>query len=124
MLASPRSGSSSASRLRIVTFGQTTSTTSEKRGVAPVVDLVQDAPGGEHPHHGRLARAGRHLAGVAAEGVDALGLASGGSVDPLQEIGARLGQEDDRLGRFELGEEEPAAPALAPPVWISSSVVA
>ena len=38
---------------------------------------------------------------------------SSGIVDALQEVGARLGQEDDRLGRLELGEEQPVLAALA-----------
>ena len=42
--------------------------------VGAVVDLVEDAPGGQHAHHGRLARAGRHLAGVAEEAGVTLGL--------------------------------------------------
>ena len=32
--------------------------------IATAHNLVQDAPGCQHPHHGRLAGAGSHLAGV------------------------------------------------------------
>ncbi len=89
-------------------------------GVGAVVDLVQDAPGGQHPHHGRLARARGHLAGVADEPAVALALLGitglvAGYDDPLMEIGAGLGEEDDRLGRLTLGEEQSAVAAVARP---------
>ena len=89
-------------------------------GVGAVIDLVQDAPGGQHPHHGRLARARGHLAGVSDEPAVALGLLGvaglvAGYNNPLSEIGAGLGEEDDRLGRFALGEEQPAVAAVAGP---------
>jgi hypothetical protein len=61
---------------------------------------------------------GGHLAGVAEEPGVALGLLCvarliAGNDDPLQEVAACLGQEDDRLGRLALGEEEPPVPAVA-----------
>ena len=37
-------------------------------------------------------------------------------VDPLQEVGTGLGQEDDGLGCFELGKEQPVLTSLTPPV--------
>src|SRR5207244_833522 len=46
----------------------------------------------------------------------ALGHDLGRNVNPLQKIRARFVEEDDRLGRLELGEEEPTLPTLAPPV--------
>ena len=64
--------------------------------VGAVVDLVEDAPRREHPHHRRLARAGGHLAGVAPERLVAqlafcssLG-SSSGTLDALQEVAPRL----------------------------------
>ena len=39
----------------------------------------------------------------------------GGHVYPLAEIRSSLGKEDNRLGRFELGEEQALLPSIAPP---------
>jgi hypothetical protein len=93
-----------------------------KPALAPVVYFVQDAPCGEHRHHGRLARAGRHLAGVADEAGEPLGLLVvarlvAGHGDSLPEVGAGLGQKDDRLGRFELCEEQSLLAPIASPMF-------
>src|SRR5581483_4992210 len=84
--------------------------------VAARSDLVEDAPGAEHPHHGRLAGAGRHLAGVARERFDPFRRRVGRDLDPLQQIRSRLAEEDQRLGGFELGEEQAPLTPVAPPV--------
>src|SRR5216684_5694733 len=70
--------------------------------VAVVVDLIQDAPCREHPHDGRLASTGSHLAGIALERLDALLFGVGARLverhlDSLPEVGARFVEEDDRF---------------------------
>ena len=112
MLASPAAGSSSASRLRMVTFGQTTSTTSENAASLRSLTLFRMLQAASMPMTVVLPVPGGHLAGVAKKGGEALRLAcpSPGSsqrhVEPLAEIGPRFDQKDDRFGRFELGEEQ------------------
>ncbi len=88
--------------------------------VALAVDLVQNAPCGEHPHHRRLAAAGGHLAGVPEKAVEALRplvLADflAGNLDALQKIRARFTQKDDRLRRLQLREEQPLLPPVPSP---------
>jgi hypothetical protein len=78
--------------------------------IAPVVDLIQDAPGGEHAHDGRLPATRGHLAGVAKEpGVALLPLLVAQlfprHLDALAKVSARLDEEDDRLSRFALRVE-------------------
>ena len=86
------------------------------------MNLVEDAPRGDHPHDGGLAGTRGHLAGIAAERpVPTFGplLLAGlvqRNVDPLREITPRFVEEDDRFGGFELGKEEPKTATLAPPV--------
>ncbi len=90
--------------------------------VGTVVDLVEDAPGRQHAHDGRLACPGGHLAGVAEEAGITFGLLriawlipSDG--DALAKVAAGLSQKDDRLGRLALSEEEPPiASVTVPPV--------
>ena len=120
-LASPPCGLSSSSRLRIVTFGHTTSTVFRVAAVAPGNDFVEDAPRGQHAHDGGLAGAGCHLAGVTPEGTESarLGLRTRfvqRNLEPLQEVRTRLGQEDHRFSGFELGKEQPVLTPFAAPV--------
>ena len=89
-------------------------------GVRAVVDFVEDAPGGEHAHHGRLARARRHLAGVAEETGVAfffLGVARlvARDADSLAIVRAGLGQENDGLGGLFLRKEQSPIAAFALP---------
>jgi len=89
--------------------------------VGAIGDLVQDAPGREHPHHRGLSGARRHLAGEAPPRGGALGLPLltrlvGRHVEALQEVRARLVEEHDGLRRLDLGEEEPPLATLTPPV--------
>ena len=79
--------------------------------VALGLHLVQDRPGDEHRHHGRLPRAGRHLRRAPAERPARLR----GHLDPLEEVAARLRQKDDRLGRLDLREEKWLLTTLTPP---------
>ena len=90
-------------------------------GVPAAVHLVEDAPGGEHPHDRGLSRRGGHLAGGPAErrvpfGLPVIARFVRWDVDPLAKVGAGLGEEDDRLGRLYLGEEEPVFATLPAPV--------
>ena len=92
-----------------------------KPRVTAVIHFVEDAPCRQHPHHGGLARPRCHLAGIAPESFVPVGLALvtwliRWDVDPLQEVGTGLGQEDDGLGCFELGKEQPVLTSLTPPV--------
>src|SRR5437870_1348167 len=105
MLASPASGSSSRSRLRMVTFGQTTSTASEKRASLRSFTLLRMLQAASMPMTVVLPEAGGHLAGVALEARAAeLLLVVAGVVarhgQPLAKVGAGLGQEDDGFRRF------------------------
>ena len=90
--------------------------------IRSVVNLVEDAPCGDHPHDGGLARTRGHLAGVTTEGlVAALELLLltrfvWRDLDPLHKVAARLIEENDRFGCFELGKEEPEAATITPPV--------
>ncbi len=86
------------------------------------MNLVEDAPCGDHPHDGGLARTRGHLAGIAAERlVPAFvplllaGLVQR-NVNPLREITPRFIEEDDGFGGFELGKEEPETATIPPPV--------
>src|SRR5690606_15795582 len=90
--------------------------------VRSIVDLVEDAPRRQHPHHRRLARPRGHLAGVAAEGLVAefalllVARLVERHVDTLQQIATGLVQEDDGFGSFALREERPEQSSIAPPV--------
>ena len=89
--------------------------------VAPVVDLVQDAPRRQHPHHGGLPTASRHLAGIAPERLEALLLALVArfverDLDSLAKVGASLVEKNDRLSRFKLCEEQSMLAAFATPI--------
>jgi hypothetical protein len=89
--------------------------------ITAVVHLVEDAPGCQHPHDRRLARACRHLAAEASERREAVRLPFAARLvywdsDALPEVRAGLGQEDDRLHGVELGEEQPRMSAVARPI--------
>ncbi len=73
-------------------------------------------PGDDHAHNGGLARAGGHLCAVADDPVVVL---PGGVLDgyPDRIVAARhFGDPDQRLERFNLGEEQPGHVVLAAPV--------
>ena len=93
-----------------------------KARVGAVVDFVKNAPCREHPHDRRLPRAGSHLASEPAKSLEAIGLALVARLvergrDPLQKIGPRLGQEDDRFSRLALREEQAVMPPFAGPIF-------
>ena len=91
------------------------------RRVRMTMDLVEDAPGGEHAHDRGLAAARRHLARVPLKSLDAVGSLGVARlverhIDPLKEIATRLVQKNDRLDGFELREEQALLAAVAAPV--------
>jgi len=91
-----------------------------KSRIAPIGHLVENRPRGEHRGDGALAGAGRHLRALTAKarvafGDAVLGGRIEGDVDALQEVGARLGEEDHGLDRFALGEEQAGLAAFAIP---------
>lgn len=86
------------------------------------MDLVENAPRGEHRHDGRLAAAGGHLARVACERFDAFRAALvarlvGRNVDSLEKVTPRFYQKDDGFSHLELREEQPFLAAVPPPVF-------
>src|SRR6516164_1240804 len=88
--------------------------------IATIVDLIQNAPGGERPHDRGLPGAGGHLAGIAHKSCIPVGLtvvawfvARYG--DSLQKIGSCFSEEDDGLRRLQLCVEEPLFATIAPP---------
>ena len=75
--------------------------------VLRVGQLVQRLPGDEHPHDHGLARAGGHLERDAVEArVLGLVLLVEPVLDPGMGAAGDLGQEDGRLERLDLAEEE------------------
>jgi hypothetical protein len=86
------------------------------------VNLIENAPRGDHPHDGGLPRTRRHLAGIPTKGlVPALSLLLIAglvqrNLDPLHKITPRFIEKDDRFGCFELSEEEPEAAAIPSPI--------
>ena len=93
-----------------------------KPRIAAVGHLVQDRPRGQHRGDRALAGAGRHLGAAAREGGEPLRdplrrRRIARHVDPLQEIGPGFGEEDHRLHRLALGEEQARVATVAlPPV--------
>jgi len=79
--------------------------------VSRMVEFVQNAPRGQHSHHGRFPGPRGHFASVSKEPGEPFGLAGfvglvSGNRNALPQVGPRFGQKDDRLSSFALGEEE------------------
>ena len=89
--------------------------------IVSVSYLVENAPCRQHSHNRRLAGAGRHLAGMASKRQHSLSLCLRArlidrNVNSLQEVRARLGEKDNRFGRFHLGKKQPMPTPLPAPI--------
>ena len=104
----------------MVTLGQTTRTTSENRTSLRLFTLLRMLQAASMPMTVVLPvpvailHATRWKPPYPSAFRSSLG--SPGHVNSLEEIGPRLGQEDDALHRLALGEEEPMLPPFAGPV--------